>query len=260
MKLRNHQSTSLALLSLGTALAVGAAQAAPLDDMVAFDAAYIPALATSTGASLDAAVAPKALGAMAALQRQWPALQQRLLITWGARPPVGWQRTLTRVGRHINVAADASNKSDWMHAHEVLEPVRIELMNARLSQGMDYFVDHLTAFHTPMETLALAGSTLRPDQLNATRRAELTRAYAKARTLWRRIEQQPVDAKAYGLSGARLAQLRKAIEDEGSALEQLSQALRETDDARLLKAAAAIKPPFARAFTAFGQPEAVGTR
>jgi DNA transposition AAA+ family ATPase len=96
--------------------------------------------------------------------------------------------------------------------------------------------------------------------VNATRRAELTQAYAQARTLWRRIEQQPVDAKAYGLSGARLAQLRKAIEDEGGALEQLSQALRETDDARLLKTAAAIKPPFARAFTAFGQPEAVGAR
>jgi hypothetical protein len=38
-----------------------------------------------------------------------------------------------------------------------------------------------------------------------------------------------------------------------AALARLSDALRGTDNAALLKAAVAIKPPFAHTFTAFGQ-------
>ena len=138
--------------------------------------------------------------------------------------------------------------------------MRVDLMQARRRQGMDYFVDRLTAFHEPMETLALTGSTLRPDQLDAKRRVELERAYAHARTLWRGIEQHAVDSAAYGLSAPRQAQLRKALDDETAALGQLSDALRGNDNANLLKAAVAIRPPFAKAFTAFGQPEGGPTR
>ena len=244
-----------ALMSMAMLCAIGSAQAAPLDDMVAFDGIYIPALAMSTSASQDPAAIPKAKASLAALAQQWPAHRQRLSATWGARPPSGWQQTLASVGRHIDAAVDASRRSEWKHTHEALEPVRIDLMQARRRQGMDYFVDRLTAFHEPMETLALAGSTLRPEQLDAKHRAELERAYAQARTLWRAVEQNTVDGAAYGLSAPRQAQLRKALDDETAALGQLSDALRGSDNGQLLKAAVAIKPPFAKAFTAFGQPE-----
>lgn len=244
-----------ALTSIAVLCAIGSAQAAPLDDMVAFDGIYIPALAMSTSASQDPGTIPKAKAALAALQQQWPAHRQRLSVTWGARPPIGWQQTLASVGLHIDAAVDASRRSEWKNAHEALEPVRIDLMQARRRQGMDYFVDRLTAFHEPMETLALTGSTLRPDQLDAKRRAELEQAYAQARTLWRGVELHAVDTAAYGLSAPRQAQLRTAIDDETAALSQLSDALRGSDNGRLLKAAVAVKPPFAKAFTAFGQPE-----
>jgi hypothetical protein len=39
----------------------------------------------------------------------------------------------------------------WKQAHEALEPVRVELMKVRQHQGLDYFVDWLTAFHEPIE-------------------------------------------------------------------------------------------------------------
>ena len=246
---------SRALSAVSLLMAIGSAQAAPLDDMVAFDAIYIPALAMSTNASQDPAATPKAKATLAALAQQWPALRQRLAATWGPQPPTGWPQTLASVGQHIETAMAASGRSDWKQTHEALEPVRIDLMKARQRQGMDYFVDRLTAFHEPMEELALAGSTLQPSQVDAARRAELEKAYVRARTRWLGIEQQPVDRVAYGLSAARQAQLRKALDDETSALGQLSDALRNSDNARLLKAAAAIKPPFARAFIAFGQLE-----
>lgn len=240
--------------------AIGSAAATPLGDMVAFDGIYIPALALSTNASQDPSAIPKATASLATLSQQWPALRQRLAATWGTTPPMGWQQTLSSVGLHIDAAVAAARRSEWKPTHEALETVRIDLMKARQRQGMDYFVDRLTEFHEPMETLALAGATLRADQLDAKRRAAMERAYTQARTLWRGIEQQTVDGAAYGLSAPRQAQLRKAIDDETAALGQLSDALRGSDNARLLKSAAAIKPPFAKAFTAFGQPESATAR
>jgi hypothetical protein len=242
-----------ALASVAALCAIGSAQAAPLDDMIAFDGIYIQALAMSTSASLDPAVIPRAETSLAALAQQWPALRHRLSATWGPKPPAGWQLTLAGVGLHIDAAVAASRRSAWKHTHEALEPVRIELMQARRRQGTDYFVDRLTAFHEPMEALAVAGSTLRADQLDAKRRAELERSYVQARTLWRDVDQHTVDGAAYGLSAPREAQLRKALDGETAALGQLSDPLRRSDNGRLLKSAVAIKPLFAKAFTAFGQ-------
>lgn len=248
------------LVSLAVALATAAAQGAPLDDMVALDAVYIPALAMTSAAAQDAATATKARASLGLLQNQWPALQQRLSNTWGTKPPARWSDVLASTARRIDAAADAAAKNDWKKAHEALEPVRIDLMTVRQRQGMDYFVDRLTAFHEPMEQLALAGSSWKAAALDAARKDELERAYAHARTLWRGIEGQEVDATQYRLTPARVAQLRKAIDDESTALAQLSDALRVGDNARILKSAVAIKPPFARAFTAFGQPAAEAGR
>ena len=251
----NHPFRAMhrSLVGLVAALGTVAAHGAPLDDMVALDAVYIPALAMTTAAAQDAAIAPKARASLAALQSQWPALKQRLALTWGTELPAGWSDALASTGRHIEAASSAARQDDWSQAHEALEPVRVELMKVRQRQGLDYFVDRLTAFHEPMEQLALAGSTWPSSALDTSRRDDLVQAYAHARTLWRGIEGQSVDATQYGLSPARAALLRKAIDEESAALAQLSDALRGDDKARVLKAAVAIKPPYARAFTAFGQ-------
>lgn len=256
----NAQSTRRALVAVAALWSLCAANAAPLDDMVAFDAVYIPALAITTGASQDSRNAPKAKAAARALQQQWPALEQRLAVTWSAPPSAAWTATLTSVDAHIQTSLVAVAKGDWKLAHEALEQVRLDLFKARQRQGMDYYVDRLTAFHEPMETLAIAGATLQPAQLDAVKRAQLEQAYGEARALWRGIERQPIDAVAYGLSAAREAQLRKSLDDETAALSRLSDALRGSDNAQVLKAAAAIKPPFSRAFTAFGRAEGESAR
>lgn len=245
----------IATAATALALAPGLALATPLGDMVAFDAVYIPALSMSTGASQDPRSVPKAQASIGQLERAWPELKRQLAGTWPGAAPAGWAESLASVERQIRAATSAAARADWKAAHEALEPVRITLMKARQAQGMDYYVDGLTAFHAPMETLALAGSTWQPGTLDSTRRAQLELAYAQARALWRGIEHQPIDAAAYGLPADKQAQLRQAIEEESAALARLSDALRGNDDAATLKAAAAIKPPFARAFTVFGRAE-----
>ncbi|MEY4751224.1 MAG: hypothetical protein RIQ60_3438 [Pseudomonadota bacterium] len=242
-----------ALTVLAAGLSPLAGQAAPLDDMVAFDAVYIPALAASTSASQDARAVPKAVAAGQALDARWPQLRSTLTVTWGSQPARAWTATLAAVDRQITLARTAAAASNWKDAHEALEDVRIELMKARLGQGMDYFIDQLTAYHEPMEALTIAASTWKPAEIDAQRRAQLEQAVLHAAALWRGIERHTLDMAAYGLPPAGQAQLRQALADESAALDRLTQAQRLGSTEQVLKAAAGLKPAFARAFTAFGR-------
>lgn len=242
------------LLSLLVAAALPAG-AGVHEDSVALDAVYIPALSLTSAAQSDATAGERAKASMQRLDARWPALRdslrQGLVATpVGAKPAA---QVVASVDRHIAAGRAAVARADFKGAHEALEEVRIDLMKARTVRGIDYFVDRLTAFHEPMEVLALAGSQLKPQELSATKRAELEKAYVEARVLWRGIERHLPDARAYALDEARAAQFAKGVADEGAALSALSGALRSGDNAAVLKAASAIKPPFARAFTAFGQ-------
>jgi len=253
------RSTFLARGAIATALAgllAAGAHAGPLDSSVALDQAYIPALALTTAAQGDAGAVEKARGALQRLQVRWPALRAALLQDLSSPGPTqatAARQTLAQVDRHLATAAQAVTAANYKAAHEALEEVRIELMHARTARGMDYFVDRLTAYHEPMEVLALAGSGTPSQEMTAARRGQLEAAFVQARALWHGIEQHLPHPQDYQLNDARSAQFRRGVAEETAALGRLSQALRGSDDAALLKAAAAVKPPFARTFTAFGQ-------
>ena len=256
MSRRRAGQVLLLASSLPWALTVAARPtdpAAGLAAMVRLDALYIPVLSLTSAAQADARAAPKAVAAAQRLRAAWPALQPAL----AAQPPsaaqhVAWRQALDRAGGQFSLSDRAIARADWAAAHEALESVRIELMQVRQAAGFDYFVDRLTAFHEPMEVLALAGAKVLPSVLDGRRRAELEQAYVHAGALWRQIERQPPDARQYRLSSAREVQLRRGLADETAALSRLSDALRGSDNAALLAAAKGLKPPFARVFTAFG--------
>jgi uncharacterized protein YukE len=243
--------------AIGLALALfGSAQAAILDNSIALDAVYIPALSLTNAKPGDTAAAAKARAAMQRLDAEWLALRAALLKDLSGKTPAqaaAARKTLAQVDQALAEARKAMAAGHHAVAHTALEDVRIDLMKLRTAQGVDYFMDRLTAFHEPMEVLALAGSTLKPQDLTPAKRAEMEKTYAEARALWRRIEQNLPDPKAYQLSEAQQAQFNKGMADVTQALSRLSDALRGADNAALLKAAAAIKPPFARTFTAFGR-------
>lgn len=224
-----------------------AARSALLDAMVAFDAVYIPALSLTQVVQQDAAAAPRALAAMQRLHGRWPALRVALEI----RKPADWSATFEAVARQIDAADAAVALSNWPAAHDALEPVRSMLLKARESAGVDYFPDRLARFHEPMELLASAGARgLVP--ISPPMRSEIERAFAEARAHWRGIEQNLPEAADHRMSSPRFLQFKSALADGSKALTALSDALRGSDDAALLKAARAIKPPFARLYTAFG--------
>lgn len=248
-------AATLACLVLSAHTSARAADTA-LDAMVATDAAYIPALALTSAAAADAKAVPKAQAAFERLQRQWPSLQAAL----AARPPAAaqpkaWAAALLQVDRRLRTTAPMVTKGDWAGAHDALEGVRDDLMAVRTQAGFPYFVDRLTAFHAPMETLALMASSTSPAALTAAQRVQMETAFAQARALWAVVEREAGDLGAYRLSPAREAQLRQGMAAESVALSAMSEALRGSDNRALLAAAAALKKPYSRAFTAFGAAE-----
>jgi hypothetical protein len=242
-------------LGLVFAIATGA-QAALLDNSIALDAVYIPALSLTNAKPGDTVAADKARAAMQRLDADWPALRAALLKDLSGKTTAqaaAARKTLAQVDQALAESRKAMAAGNNAAAHTALEDVRIDLMKLRMALGMDYFMDRLTAFHEPMEVLALAGSSLQPQDLTPAKRAEMEKTYAEARALWRSVEQNLPDPKAYRLSEAQIAQFNKGMADVTASMARLSDALRGTDNAALLKAAAAIKPPFARTFTAFGR-------
>jgi len=241
--------------ALAVALAVGA-QAASLDSSIALDAVYIPALSLTNAKPGDNAAADKARAAVQRLDTAWPALRAALVKDLSGKTPAqaaAARKTLARVDQVLAESRKAVAAGNPAAAHDALEEVRIALMTLRQAQGVDYFMDRLTAFHEPMEALALAGSSLRPQEVTPAKRAELEKTYGVARALWRRVEQNLPDPQMYQLGAAQRTQFTKGMSDVTQALTRLSDALRGGDDGQLLKAAAAVKPPFSRTFTAFGR-------
>lgn len=253
-----RQAGLLLLAGLGLPRAASAApQPTPgLSFMVRLDALYIPVLSLTNAAQNDAKAAARAAAAALRLRTAWPSLRQALTSV----PPspawrAAWLQALAKADAQFRRSDESIALARWAQAHEDLEPVRIALIQVRQAAGYDYFVDRLTAFHEPMEVLALAGAKLQPAAVHAAQRIRLEQAFAEARALWQAVEQNLPDARLYQLSSAREAQFRKGVVDETAALSRLSDTLRDSDNAALLAAAKAIKPPFARVFTAFGLAE-----
>lgn len=238
---------------LNTGAAAVKVPAGAVRTMADFDAIYIAALAASTAAATDSSKAPGARRTLDALQAQWTTQQLALLAAWGTPAPSTWAAAVGSAGARIAAAVKAGVSPDWHAVHEELEEVRVTLREARVALGMDYFVDRLTAYHGPMEQLALAGTQWKPGDLTPQRRAELERAWRQCLALWEGIERFPFDAAAHGLAPAQGAQLQAALTQERQALQALGAAMAGSDDAALLRAAAGVKPPFARAFTAFAR-------
>jgi hypothetical protein len=195
---RNTCSSGYAAIGLALAL-FGSAQAAILDNSIALDAVYIPALSLTNAKPGDTAAAAKARAAMQRLDADWPALRAALLKDLSGKAPAqaaAARKTLAQVDQALAEARKAMAAGNNAAAHTALEDVRIDLMKLRSAQGVDYFMDRLTAFHEPMEVLALAGNTLKPQDLTPAKRAEMEKTYAEARALWRSIEQNLPDPKA----------------------------------------------------------------
>jgi hypothetical protein len=235
---------------LGAALwlvaGVAAATLPPLQaDSAALDRADIPALMLSNGK--DPAKATAAQDAYEIAWKQFAA-KQRSVYAGDA----GWTKTLASAEAANAQARAALSAGRLTDAHNAQEEVRHALWHQRQAMGVAYLPDALTNFHATMELIIATAQGKAPAEIGAADVATLRTKLAQARAQWQAVTDSRWNTTDYGLEGPRLDTYRAALAAESQALDAFAAALDSGDGARIAKAATAIKPPFAKAYSAFG--------
>lgn len=214
-------------------------------DSATLDRAYIPALMLSN--SKDQA---KAQAAQEVYEKAWKefAARQRAAKAGDA----AWTKMFANIDKANAEARAAIAAGKLTDAHNAQEEVRHELWHQRQAMGIDYQPDKLTDFHATMELLIVEVQGKEATAVDAAVVAKMRAMLAKARTSWAAVKSARWSPADYGLEGARLEAYQAAVAAEDKALDELAAALDAGDGARIAKAAPAIKPPFAKAYAAFG--------
>ncbi len=236
----------IAVVALSIIASAAAAALPPLAaDSAALDRSYIPALMLSNGK--DPA---KASAAQAAYDKAWAefAARQR-----NAQPGnAGWSKMFATVEKANADARAALAAGKLKDAHNAQEEVRHALWHERSALGVAYQPDLLTAFHAPMELIIDAVQDKAPAAIGAAEIAKMRPLLAQAKSEWQAVKSAGWNPDDYGFDAARTDSYRAAVAAVDKALDELAAALDAGDGARIAKAAPAIKPPFARAYAAFG--------
>lgn len=237
------------LLMAGLALVLVTAgcqrQTEAWDAMVAFDQAYIPALALTSQQQGEQAhvVMPRVMA-------RWQDLQQQIPAPW--KRGEAWQHATSEITTRLQRADTLIADGHLTEAHDALEGVRDVMMAQRRAQGIDYFVDRLTAFHEPMEAIVLAAKGKSPTTLTDADLATIRQQLPDALTRWHAVEMARVEPERYRLSAEQANQLKNGITQEAAALQALQTALERGDRQRIIQTAVAIKPVFSQLFMLFG--------
>ena len=224
-----------------------AAHADMVTDSAAFDKAYIPALALTSQGDAE-----KSKTAMVRLNQAW-----RDFSNAHRKDHPGddaWQQGFSEIDKWILEAdANVAHEDKLMDAHNVLEHVRVILMQQRQKHGIDYFLDYQTAYHEPMERIVLVAKGKTPATLTEQDIDKIRNAIPELEKRWNAVRNARYDPGNLGLSRARNAEVKRSIELETESIAGLKQALAGSDKSAMIQHAVAIKPPFAQLYMLFGE-------
>jgi hypothetical protein len=224
-----------------------AAHADIVTDSAAFDKAYIPALAlTSQGE------AEKSKAAMARLNQAWRDFSNAH--RKDNPDDDAWMQGFSEIDKWILEAdMNVAHGDKLMDAHNVLEHVRVILMELRQKHGIDYYLDYQTAYHEPMEGIVLAAKGKTPVTLTEQDLAKIRNAIPELETRWNAVRSARFDPGSLGLDSTRTAKVKRSIELETESIDGLKHALAGSDRSAMIQQAVAIKPPFAQLYMLFGE-------
>jgi hypothetical protein len=211
-------------------------------EMAAVDRAFIPVWALTVEGRLDLAAK-----AMMYLQREWYGFKER---HYGDKTPdAGWRADLDRIDaliREADTILDGGRFPDLVRAP--LERSATVLAALRQRNGIDYYVDRLTAYRVLVDGIVDAGRDRAMSRASVDRIAAL---HPAARDAWARLPAGGPGA-AFRLTETQREALPKLIEAESNALAALGRALDANDAAAISAAAIAIRPPFLSIYYMFG--------
>jgi hypothetical protein len=220
-------------------------------DMVLLDRAYLPALVMTE----PPGDAKQADAALRTLEARWKPFRERY---YDANPADQyWESDFDFIQLMLAEAADLiRGEAALPEAHEVLGGIRMVLRRLRRRNNMDYFIDHLTAFHGPLAAIVQAAREKTPESLTIDDVDTMRVWLPEALRLWEKATNHPPNRDLFGLDEIQLARVQTYIEHEYAALTHLQQTLAEmsegVDEERIIQAALETRQPFLQLLMLFG--------
>ena len=183
-------TTSATPLPTSTPTSTGGPPVTLLADMVALDQAYIPVLALTT--QNDTVGSRKS---MDTLLTEWSAFKGTYYTAMPQDP--GWKPDLDTVNMTIYSANERIIEGNLSAAHTELEQFRLTMLDLRTRNNIDYFIDKLTRFHEPMETIVLAAQNKAPAEVDV---ATIRQVYPDAVAKWDAVRTGTIDARLFGFT------------------------------------------------------------
>lgn len=218
-----------------------------VEDMVRFDQVYIPTLAYTSEEKLK----PSRM-AMKSLNVVWDSFNAKYRAdTHGDSQ---WSSDFDKVDSFVKAASRiVEYGTNLKQAHEELENIRLVFMHLRERNNIDYFVDHLTRFHEPMEKIVLAAKNKTEKTFSGKDLGLIQKTLPVAKNLWHAVINAKFEPELYDFDKNKEAKLHSLLENERMALQRLEKALTRKNKNEIINAAVAIKPNFAKIFKSFGK-------
>ena len=214
--------------------------------MVYFEQVYVPVLALTSVEKVGAA-----RKAMASLDPVWKSFKDKYYSK--SKGDSQWKADFDKVEHYIEMSKKIiSRGSNIKDAHEELEHVRVVFMNLRVRHNIEYFIDHLTRYHEPMEEIVLAVKGKTESTLSEKDLSIIQSTLPEAKKLWHVTSNAKFDASLYDFSNKKTIMFHELVEKEKIALQNLEKALKGSDKNKIIQAGLAIKPNFAKLFKSFG--------
>ena len=169
-----------------------------------------------------------------------------------------WKKDFDYADAQIKKANEIVNSGkELMSAHETLESVRIQFMELRQRNNIDYYVDYLTEFHEYMEAIFHTGKDNPPESLTEDDIDDLKNHYEEAARVWQKITTASFDKALYDFNDQKAGKMKSFITKETDALNRLKKAIGSKDNTKIVKACMGIKPNYAQLYKLFGNFERV---
>jgi hypothetical protein len=152
----------------------------------------------------------------------------------------------------LEAAKTVKSGKHLIDAHESLEEIRYIFLELRKRNGIDYYIDPLSEFHTFMELIVHTADENDADTLSGSDKETIREQYEQASKIWNRIKTSEFDRDFYGFNDEKMAKMKKLLKMESEALNKLGKALDDNNNTLIIETAKAIKPNYAKLYKLFG--------
>jgi len=220
-----------------------------LRSMAQLDRAYIPAfIFTDLHKQRESEIA------IERLRERWNPLYEQY---YGVKLKYGvnivdkfWKEDFDKTSAELELAETLIKAGKLSDAHERLIGIRTNLRELRQRNGLEYFLDGMTAYHDAMENIRL--SLRGKDKLRDKDLKQLRALFKQAQKNWAKLDVTKIEAKNFGFKPKKIEAIRRRVRQQEKHLGAFAAALSSQNADAIFQSAQDLRPNFTVLYKAFG--------